>query len=610
VTLNRLGAALRKLGRNEKAIEIFEQALGIAREMRLIPLEGSILNSLGYAYFNLGRLDQALECSEQALVHARNMKYRAKEAATLHQLAQIMQARGDLGRSRANIEECLQIAESLRSEIYNQESRASYFTSAREYHEFFIDLLMRLDQSNPGQGYDALALEASERGRARGLLELLTEAVTDIRQGVDARLLEQERTLARRLNAKAQQLSLRRTPGQSAALNQEISDLENEYQQTQAAIRRSSPRYASLTSPQPLRLSEIQGQLDEETLLLEFTLGEARSFLWAVGKNSLASFELPGREQVEQASRRVYDLMTARSRTLRLETPLLRRDRISKADAQLTEAAGQLSRMLLSPAAAALGSKRLVIVADGALQYLPFSMLSAPQSQGVSPRPLILDHEIINLPSASTLAAQRRELAGRTPAPKTLAVIADPVFAASDERMKTLVRNASTGKGQTHADALTASVENTRIIEHLSEDSPAGPARNLVIPRLPFTRREADQISAIASGSPGSETLKALDFKANREVFSNSQLSRYRYVHFATHGLLDSRRPGLSALVLSLVDEQGRSQDGFLRAHEIYNMSLPAELVVLSACQTGLGKEVKGEGLVGLTRGFMYAGAA
>ncbi len=149
---------------------------------------------------------------------------------------------------------------------------------------------------------------------------------------------------------------------------------------------------------------------------------------------------------------------------------------------------------------------------------------------------------------------------------------------------------------------------NTRIIEHLSESEVAtiSPGR-ITIPRLPFTRQEADRILAAA---PAGANLKALDFRANRGTATRAELGRYRYLHFATHGGLDSERPGLSALVLSLVDEKGNPEDGFLRAHEIYNLNLPAELVVLSACQTGLGKEIKGEGLVGLTRGFMYAGAA
>jgi CHAT domain-containing protein len=150
-------------------------------------------------------------------------------------------------------------------------------------------------------------------------------------------------------------------------------------------------------------------------------------------------------------------------------------------------------------------------------------------------------------------------------------------------------------------------MSSTRIIEHLADKSANASAGKLVIPRLPFTRQEAEQILALA---PSSANLKAVDFKANRATVTSTELGQYRYLHFATHGYLDSERMGLSALVLSLLDEEGKQQDGFLRAHEIYNLNLPAELVILSACQTGLGKEIRGEGLVGVTRGFMYAGAA
>src|SRR5262249_26502018 len=238
-----------------------------------LSLEEAILNHLSLVYHTLGRDEKAIELAERALAIARNSKHRKNEAEALYNLAQIARGGGDLVRARAFIEECLKIVESLRSDIYNQESRASYFASARAYNEFLIDLLIRLDRANPGQGYDALAVEASERARARGLLELLTEAGADIRHGVDAALLEQERALARRLNAKAQQLTQRNSPEQAAALNREIGQLENDYEQAQAAIRRASPRYAALTSPQPLKFSEIQRQLDEETLFLEYALG-------------------------------------------------------------------------------------------------------------------------------------------------------------------------------------------------------------------------------------------------------------------------------------------------------------------------------------------------
>ena len=202
----------------------------------------------------------------------------------------------------------------------------------------------------------------------------------------------------------------------------------------------------------------------------------------------------------------------------------------------------------------------------------------------------------MSLPSASSLAIQRQTLANRQPAPKGIAVVADPVFSTADARFR------SSGQAKDVAPVAASRGSDTRILEHLS----GGPSGQLAIRRLPFTRQEADQILAVA---PAGSNFKAVGFRANRALATSGELSQYRYVHFATHGYLDTSRSGLSAIVLSMIDEQGKPQDGFLRTHDIYNLKLPAELVVLSACETGLGKEVRGEGIEGLTRGFMYAGA-
>jgi CHAT domain-containing protein len=186
-----------------------------------------------------------------------------------------------------------------------------------------------------------------------------------------------------------------------------------------------------------------------------------------------------------------------------------------------------------------------------------------------------------------------------------LAVIADPVFDRTDTRFTTPA-TATNDKPQPQ----TIGADDARSIEHLAEtsgDKSGVTTLRLVIPRLPFTRQEANQLIAL---TPKGSSFSAIDFQASRATVLDPALGQYRYLHFATHGFLDSERPGLSALVFSMVDAQGKTQDGFLRANDIYNLKLPAELVVLSACQTGLGKDIKGEGLVGLTRGFMYAGAA
>lgn len=597
-TLSSLGSAYFKEGRSEEAIAQYEQALAIYREVKRRPQEGSTLNSLGGVHRSLGQYDKAINYSEQALTISREVKNPEYELSALSSLARTESERGDLTRARSHIEEGLRVAESLRSEIISPASRASFLASVQSSYRLYGDLLMRQHKTEPTKGLEALAFEVSERQRARSLLDLLAEAGTDLRQGVDAALIERESSLGKQLNEKAKLLTQADKPEQSAALKLEISQLETDYERAQAAIRKASPNYAALTQPQPVKLGEIQAQLDDDTLLLEYSLGgqgQDPSYMWAIARDSLTSYELPRTELIEKNARQVYELLTARSTGKPGETPIQRQQRISQAEVKLPVAASELSKAILAPVATRLGNKRLIIVADGALQYIPFAMLPDPAAGNI--QPLIVGHEVVSLPSASTLLFQRTELAGRSSAPKTLAVIADPVFDRSDVRFKS---SAAAPEDKTAKETGA----DSRSLEHIADAS--GTGGRLVIRRLAFTRQEADALLALA---PKASSLRETDFQANRTNVMNGDLSQYRYVHFATHGLLDSERPGLSALVLSTVDENGKAQDGFLRANDIYNMKLPAELVVLSACQTGLGKEVKGEGLIGLTRGFMYAGA-
>jgi CHAT domain-containing protein len=616
-TFDFMGIAYSALGDTEKTLNYHQQALELRRAASNPREEANTLGNLGHVYNQLAQPQKALEHYRQALTLFRALGDKNRVAAILQGIALSERQLGNRSEARQRIEEALSLVEAVRAGTGSQQFRASYFASQRDPYELYIDLLMELHRLKPTEGHDAEALQASERGRARSLTEMLHEAHVDIRQGVGLDLIAKERELNQLLNAKAQrEIQLKAQKGNQqeiATLDREITALEDEYQQVQVAIRKASPAYAALTQPQPLGLKEIQAQLDQGTLLLEYSLGKERSFVWAVTPTSLKTFELPKREQIETAARLVYDLLTARSKSIAGENAQQKQGRIAQVDSQLSAATKELSQMVLGPIGSELTAERLVVVADGALQYVPFAALSVGNGQSsvaqrsrtnnglrttdndalTNYKPLIVDHEVISLPSASALAIQRERLRNRKPAPNAVAVIADPVFAASDERLS-LARNKAAM--QTSGDGSAT----TRIIEHLAEDS------GLVIRRLKFTRQEADQILAEA---PRGKNLRAIDFQANRAAATGGELSKYRYVHFATHGYIDSERSDLSAIVLSLVDEQGKPQDGFLRAHEIYNLNLPAELVVLSACETGLGKEIKGEGLVGLTRGFMYAGA-
>jgi CHAT domain-containing protein/Tfp pilus assembly protein PilF len=593
-TLDYIGNVYRNTDKAAKALEFHQQALPLQLTTEDRQREAVLRRNIGYDYYLLGDSAKALEYFNEALTLSRTIEDRNSVALSLEGLARVEQGRGDLVQARKNTEDALALIETVRARSGGQQSRAAYLASKENTYELYIDLLMKLHAKAPGAGHDAEALRASERGRARSLLELLNEAKVDIRQGVGSDLVEKERELSQALNAKAERqiqlTALKGNPEEIATLRREISGLEDEYQQVQVMIRKNSPQYAALTQPQPLGLKEIQQQLDPNTLLLEYSLGDARSFLWAITSDSMKSFELPKRAEIENLARQVYESLTVRGEGRSLETPVQRQARIADADAQFKKVVADLSRMILTPARAEFGSKRLVVVADGGLQYVPFAALSL--ASGPMYRPLVLGHEVISLPSASALAIQRQNLSQRPLAPRGVAVIADPVFSINDARVK-----ARPPGSDTQAEAAT------RIIEHLPGKSGQG---RLSISRLPFTRQEADRILAVA---PGGSNLKALDFRANRSLATSDELSKYRYVHFATHGYLDTARAGLSAIVLSMFDEQGKPQDGFLRTHDIYNLKLPAELVVLSACETGLGKDVKGEGIEGLTRGFMYAGA-
>src|ERR1700686_1990426 len=472
---------------------------------------------------------------------------------------------------------------------------------------------MSLHKQEPSSGYDGKALLASERGRARSLLELLAEAGADIRQGVDSELVERERSLQRQLNARAQRqvqfLSGPHTAEQAKAVAKGIEDLTTEFQQVEAQIRQTSPHYAALTQPRPVALGEIQTQvLDADTLLLEYSLGAKRSYLWAVSQTGINGYELPKRSEIEAAALQFRELLTTPNR-LYLETDQKEPVAAIMSDVlvqEKLEIASHLSRMLLQPVAGQLGQKRLVIVADGALQYVPFAALPDPvpiAQDAKSKQPLIVQHEIVNLPSVSVLATLRGELTSRKPAPKDLAVLADPVFYPEDERVRRKARHKKSERRNVTSVERVGRSQNIK--QAMQETKPRRDGARLV--RLKGSRKEAEKILALVAES---RAKSAFDFEASRNLVSSGQLSSYRYVHFATHGLLDNIHPELTAVVLSLVDENGNPQDGYVRAHEIYNLIFRADVVVLSGCQTGLGQEVKGEGLIGLTRGFMYAGAA
>jgi len=608
-TLAYLGNAQMLLGDRKHAVEYYRQSLDISRTAGLRDSQAIALRSIAEAAFAGGDVDGARSLLLEALEIFRALGQGPEVLKTLSLLADVRFAAGELPEARKDIETALEIAESLRSRVFEHELRQSFFASLQNCFQLYIDVLMRLHRVDPSAGLAAAALSVSERGRARSLLELLHEAGVDIRRGVPGRLLEREREIQQQMNAKAAArerfLGDKRTTAQAASFDAAIARLASQYEDIEAQIRSSSPVYASLTHPQPLSAAQIRGLLDESTVLLEFSLGDRKSWLWAVTQSGIESHELAPKGAIEATARRVYAILTEHQRETK--RPVAAGPKVgAETEAHLVADAGALSEMLFRAIASKLRGDwkhaRLVIIPSGALEYTPFAALPVP---GGGPyRPLIAEHEIVRLPSASALAEMRQHATDPRAGSKILAVLADPVVDEHDPRL-VQARSGEARAGGLRAAERTASGASRAAPERSMNSYELSGRRN-GFSRLPFSREEADRITRLVSRDT---CLEGTGFQASRATALSGELGRYRMVHFATHGLLNSEHPELSGLVLSLFDQFGKPQDGFLRLNEIYNLNLPADLVVLSACQTALGKQIRGEGMIGLTRGFMYAGS-
>lgn len=595
VTLSGIGKSYRRLGDLEKARDYLAAALQIMNESGNRVGVADTLSNLGWVYYSMHAPDLALKNFQTALPLTKIVGDPGGEAMTLFGIARAEEQLNELTAAGDHMDAALKIIEGLRNKVSSQQLRASYFASVQEYYNYYVYLLMRLKEIHPSAGYDAQALQVSERARARNLLDILTESQTDINRGVDPDLITSGRSLVKQINAKMDyQLRLQNSKnppeGEIAKANKEITALQEKYEEIQRKIRRVNPRYASLVYPTPLTLPEIQRRvLSPDAVLLEYALGSQYGYLWVVTSDSMSSLRLP------QDSAAVRAGVTALVKMLTQVGGTVR---------SFEAMATGLSRILLPEAALSKlkDKKKVLVVADNVLQSFPFGVLAAPNASNAYV-PLVVDHEIISLPSASTLAVLRQEFNGRRPAPRQAIILADPVFASDDERVKNN-RPKAGGRAAAKSESLLAVKRDQSEIADALAHGDTRTRSGVKLDRLFGTRQEAIAIHRIIPTA-----RLALDFNADLKTATSPELGEYRIIHFATHGLAPNDHPELSGVVLSLYNRQGQAQEGYLGLPIVYNLILPADLVVLSACDTGLGAEVRGEGLIGLTRGFMYAGA-
>lgn len=548
-----------ELGEPAQAEELLQESLRRFEELGIPSGAAAARRGLARVYAARGRLDAARQGYEDSRKQAEALGDVGAQALTLAEQGNLEREHGELPVARERLEAALKLMESFRSGVGGDRLRALHFSTVRETYERYIDVLMQLHKADPAAGLDAKALEVAEQSRARGLLDVLARARVDTREG-DPKLLAEELRLRQELNAKAAlRLELagdESSRARSEALGKEIEQLATRYRLVEERLTDGS--YESLKKPS-IQLREIQALLDEETVLMEYLLAEPRSYLWVVSSTSLKAFELPGRNEIGRVARSLHE---------HLKNPGDRDFARQRKDRDL------LARQVLGPALDAIAGRRLVIVADGVLQYIPFAALHVRSPAQGRLVPLVVEHEIGFLPSAAVLKEIRRAGAGRPQRPTSIAVLADPAYDGTQSRPRRVGDLATRGSG---------------------------------LEPLPWTLQEAEGIRAAAQGR---KVLMATGLDATRELVTSGGLESFRALHFATHGILDSEHPELSMLALSQRDANGHPLTGFLSLQDLYSLRLQADLVVLSGCETGLGRELRGEGLVGLTHGFLHAGAS
>jgi CHAT domain-containing protein len=526
----------------------------------------------------------------------------------------------------SNYRESLATIETLRQgSLRADESRTTFLASIKDVFDeaasayAAMALLANPTADAPLSGksleYAGEAFRVNEQSRARSLLDMLSETDAAITEGVPAELLKRKQENLDRQQDIADiltgvNISTEEMKKKPAELDAELEKLQAEYEEIENQIRTASPRYATLTANKPLTLAEVQQNvLDDQTVLVEYALQSDDSYLFAVSKGAVSLYKLPARANIDKLATDLRaQLIPAKLQRRIVGIDVAEANRglgiASSAPedaAPFIAASNALYKAVLEPAAGIVGEKRMMVVADGALNYIPFEVLlkSADAGDFSSLGYLVKTNEVIYAPSASVVGAIKQQRTKATG--KSMLIIADPVFNSNDARAK---------KGTAPA-ANDAEVRGLGIQASLSDVAGTTPApgaamEGLPLARLNGTRVEADQISKLAKASGGQADVW-LDLDASEDNVVTRDVSKYRVIHVATHGLLNAERPQFTGVVLSLVGN--KTNDGFVRTDEVFNLRLGSPLVMLSACETGLGKEKRGEGVMGLTRAFMYAGA-
>jgi CHAT domain-containing protein/tetratricopeptide (TPR) repeat protein len=580
--LNSIAFAHQRLGEYQKAAEVLQESIPIAEKAHTADL-ATVLSNLGEAQESLGQLEGALGTENRALSTFRGFGTNTgQEWQIERRIGHIDHALSRNEEALSHYENSLHALEYLRTVALNTEAgRAGFAALSRAVYAETCDLLVDLHRESE-------ALEVAERGRARAFLDMLALSRTGLADELTPEQRKREDGILAHISAVQKNLWKENIPtDEEKKLKAELTSAEDDLETFHVEVRHSNPRYASIEYPEPVNVSNVQKDLlDAQTVLVEFLLGEKRSLVWVASKDKLTVGVLPPRKEIEDEVSAYRKSLTGRISALTLAGSL----------AEIEPAGKKLYSSLLQPVENALvGARTLVIVSDGALGYLPFEtlILPAPRSASGEARPsyLLEKFAIVYGPSASALLTVKGMNREQAKPPKTILAFGDPIVDAPPLPAK------NGAEATRSASPQPVSKPDATVADEYAE-------RGFSFSRLPYTRSEVLGISNLYAAN---QRQVYLGEQAREETVKTEKLQDYRYIHFASHGFIDETQPSRSGILFSR--DSHSTDDGVLQMGEIMRLKMNADLVTLSACSTGLGKLVNGEGILGLTRAFFYAGA-
>jgi len=556
--LNNIGMVYVDSGRNPEALEYFNLALAKAEETQDTEETANILVNIGIVYSQQEKYDLAVGSLQRALDAAARIGKENTLWEAHFEIANTYMKRGDYQKSLENYESSVEHLEKIRSTIQLEEFKASYLGTDKriETYQNVVDLLYKLSRLEPEKPYGREAFHFLERAKARAFLDRLEVSKVNIAHGVGRELLIQEDDLMKEISAFNSELF---KPGLSDPEKEDIRKKLNQSEDRLEALRRtiriSSPAYANLKYPQIISLEQAQMQLlDSKTAFFEYSLGEASSYVFIITRRDLKVFPLPPAGIIRSQVKEYLQAIAVRENT----------------DFSLGH---ELFKILVLPGLDEK-IKKIVIIPDDILHYLPFETLLSREEDNSW---LVKDYKIAYAPSISSLREIiQQEGERKQKRPKDILAFGDPYFGPEEEKIET-------------EDAAKS----------------AGTAGFSQFARLKYSGQEIEKISALFKKENVSLFKRE---EATEERLKKLNLDDYKILHFATHCIIDDTNPDRSSIVFS-VGSSSR-EDEILQMREVFHLKLNSDLVTLSACQTGLGQLIRGEGVVGLSRAFFYAGAS